>query len=377
MKRIIGLALTGLLLLTFLPVGAVGSVYFTAANDNVLDLTDDTMPFWSGGLIYVPSTIFSGTNLGVFCAQNPSTKLLTLYNIQKNLFFDLNSGTCYDQDSVSYSYRAITRNSKAYVPISFVCSYFGLTYSYLQAEPAPVIRIKSKSAVLSDGVFLNAAAQLMQYRYSQYSGGQTPVVSETPVSPSPSPSGGGTGPEQHSAVVYLAFDGGPAEYTGQILDALDQYNDSAAFFLRADRLEGGDALVRRIVGSGYPLGLSASADQSAEALLKELAEGNRLLARISCTQTRLVLVPGITEEQSALLRKAGYCVWTPSVNAEYAGTSAYQTSAKAFRALNGRRESRVRFATSAVGADAALRFLRLLQNGGYSVSMVTEQNAES
>ena len=43
-----------------LPVRAAGSVYFVAAEASVLPLTDATMPFWSGGYLYVPASVFTG-----------------------------------------------------------------------------------------------------------------------------------------------------------------------------------------------------------------------------------------------------------------------------------------------------------------------------
>lgn len=43
-------------------------LYFTSINDNLLPLTSDTMPVWSGGVLYVPYSVFdsgvTGINLG-------------------------------------------------------------------------------------------------------------------------------------------------------------------------------------------------------------------------------------------------------------------------------------------------------------------------
>ena len=47
------------------------TVYFTAVNDQLLpDLSDETMPFWSGGRLYVPSTVITGTDLGLFYSRS-------------------------------------------------------------------------------------------------------------------------------------------------------------------------------------------------------------------------------------------------------------------------------------------------------------------
>ena len=52
------LALALLVQPLLLTAQAAPTVYFTAVNDYVLELSDDTMPFWSGGYLYLPSTIF-------------------------------------------------------------------------------------------------------------------------------------------------------------------------------------------------------------------------------------------------------------------------------------------------------------------------------
>ena len=48
-----GLLAALLLLSAPLPAKAAGSVYFVAAEESVLPLTDASMPFWSGGYLYV------------------------------------------------------------------------------------------------------------------------------------------------------------------------------------------------------------------------------------------------------------------------------------------------------------------------------------
>ena len=42
------------------PVHAADRVYFTAVGSYVLPLSDNTMPFWSGGYVYIASSIFTG-----------------------------------------------------------------------------------------------------------------------------------------------------------------------------------------------------------------------------------------------------------------------------------------------------------------------------
>ena len=82
-------------------------MYFTAVNKNVLSLSDATMPFWSGGYLYVPSTIFTGVgrDLGVSCYPNIAKQTVLLYvddTIYSSLVFDLNKDYAIDNEGNLY-----------------------------------------------------------------------------------------------------------------------------------------------------------------------------------------------------------------------------------------------------------------------------------
>ena len=77
-----------LLILTLCAAASTGravlsDVYLTAVNDSMMDLNDETMPFWSGGVLYVSSRIFDGTDLGVYFVRNQG--LVMLYNARLDL----------------------------------------------------------------------------------------------------------------------------------------------------------------------------------------------------------------------------------------------------------------------------------------------------
>ena len=85
MKRRAALIL-GLLLvfqLALPPARAAERVYFTAVGSYVLPLSDNTMPFWSGGYVYIASSIFTGTgreSLGISQVLNSDQGRLVLYS---------------------------------------------------------------------------------------------------------------------------------------------------------------------------------------------------------------------------------------------------------------------------------------------------------
>ena len=126
-----------------MPVSAA-NLYFTAINNSVAFLTSDTMPLWYNGTIYVPYTVFDaslngiGVSLGLNASYNRGSNLLTLFNLQQMLVFDLNNGTCRDEiTGVVYSARAIMSNGKPYLALNTVCTFFDLEYSYSQLPYIP------------------------------------------------------------------------------------------------------------------------------------------------------------------------------------------------------------------------------------------------
>ena len=112
---------------------AANYVYFVAAGENVLPLTDATMPFWQGGYLYIASSIFTGTTreaLNVSCARNSKNTIAVLYNSQaKYLAFECEKNYAYDADGNSFYPGAVYRNGEIYVPASLVAKFFGLQYS--------------------------------------------------------------------------------------------------------------------------------------------------------------------------------------------------------------------------------------------------------
>ena len=81
-KRFLCLLLVLLMVFSLTPseTRAETTVYFTAVNDQLLpDLSDETMPFWSGGRLYVPSTVITGTDLGLFYSRSRDKSTAVVY----------------------------------------------------------------------------------------------------------------------------------------------------------------------------------------------------------------------------------------------------------------------------------------------------------
>lgn len=157
------------MLLSSRPGRAAGAdVYFTAVNDRVLELRDETMPFRSEGVLYVPSTLFEGGDLGVSYVRNDHMGLAMLYTTKIDLRFDLEKQTASDKQGRIYSGHAIERGGIVFFPLPLVCGYFGLDWSYNQTKTVPLVRVKSESAILDDVGFIDAASWQMAGLYADY-----------------------------------------------------------------------------------------------------------------------------------------------------------------------------------------------------------------
>ena len=266
-----------LLLLTALAPRA-HAVTFTAINNELLELTADTQPEFYDGKLYVPGSVFANTSLGVVMAS--ARQQIFLYKDGNSLTFSVADGTTKDQTGNYYSnIKPIYRNGRIYVPVDFVCVYFGFSYSYISAPVAPIVRIKSGS-VLDDSVFADAATPSMRNRLSRYESAlatPTPSVEPTPVPTADIPYYG-------DVSVYIALRGADAEYTPALLERLARAEVRACFFLTAEEMDASPDLVRRMMVEGHSVGLLSRGDDAScwqaasEALLRHTVSRSLLAA---------------------------------------------------------------------------------------------------
>lgn len=326
MRRLAAFAVTLLLFVCLLPGQGQASssgVYFTAANENLMELNSETMPFYANGVLYVSSRLFEGTDLGVSYARHAALGLATLYTSTQDLRFDLAGQVAYDKQSNFYSGYAIERGNVVFFPLKLVCQYFDLTWSYSETDFVPLIRVKSGSVVLSDRDFIYAATSLMSDRYNEYRRGQTsqpgrPSVTDPPVVPDP--------PVQaaEGQKAYLLFDGEDAMDLLPVLEGVQ-----ATFLLSAEDMENGD-LLRALVAGGHAPVLRLSGETREEAAHR-LRQGQEALWQAACARLELVWCDD-GEEWDELIREAG-CV-RASAGIELSG----QTASALLRVIGGYRE---------------------------------------
>ncbi len=259
---------------------ALQGVYFTAANEQLLELSSSSMPFWSGDTLYVSSNLFSKTDLGLNYVRNNQMGLAVLYTSRTDLRFDLSAQTVYDKQGVTYPGRAIERGGIIFFPLNLVCSYFGLTWSYNETATAPLIRVCSSSAILDDSTFIDAAATSMKSRYTAY---EKWVEANTPTAPPAEQ----TPPPVHAAEgqkIHLLIECRSAADT---LAAMALLGDTqATFLLTLEQMENGD-LLRALVANGHEIALMTRVQTAAE-LEAEVSAARNKLWQAACSWLQLV-----------------------------------------------------------------------------------------
>ncbi len=269
---------------------------FTATNDLLLDL--GSMATFVGGISYVPAKVFSTYGVSYNYFESKSTALL--YNSSKQIFFELSSGNSYDGTGTTQSVSATFKNGQVYVPVAWICNYFGLYYSYISGDGyGDIIRIKNGGEVLTDSQFLNAAASQMRTKYNEYYG-TTTLPSPTPSQPVTS------GSEIQGSSASICFIGLPSE---KLLNSLDNYAAQACFFVTADEVAASPDIIRRICGSGHSIGIYCSSSPEAECL-------NTSDLIFEAAQVRPVLIysaSSISENAKTYAENNGYAYFNPAI----------------------------------------------------------------
>lgn len=382
-KRSAALVLVLTMLVTLLNTAqAAGNIYLTAVNENLLELTSDTMPTWSNGVLYVPYTVFDGSytgiNLGISSSYSRDEGTVTLYTLQQMVVFDLNRGTCYNPlTEQTLSGRAILRNGRPYVPVASVCSFFGLSYSVIDIDEGYIVRIKGSGVVLSDYSFVDSAQNSIRNRIRDYNQANQsqPIPGVLPPTYNPEePDTDITVPDDpvDTDVIptYLAFSCEDSQGLSEILDTLDSRNQRAIFFFDAQGLEREDDLIFRILGSGYSIGLIAQG-RSTSATNRLLEEANQTLSQVAYTRTSVVLVP---ESQREELEAEGWICWNETASAvptQGVGTNTYAN--QVLKRISGN-YARVYLTLDASSETARVlpTLLRRLSEEGYGVSVPLE-----
>ena len=311
MKKRKWAALALCLLLMFLTAApsadASESVYFVALGNEVLPLSDATMPFWSGGYLYIATSAFGGTarkNTGVSYTGS-SQKAILYSGGDRSLIFDLKKN--YTQDSagnVSYP-GAIRRSGTIFVPAYLVAKYFDLVYSVMEVDNGHLVWLRQSSFNMTDKQFANAAAYPCAASYAEYLKKKTELQEE-------SGAGETTGTDINGKSVYLCVEAG--DNTASLLDALNHYKAQITFCCTPEFIESQGGLFRRMAATGQSVGILVDADDPERTVSEQLEAGNRALRRATCGGTRLAMIRNGEKEDLQTAQAAGYCCVEPSLD---------------------------------------------------------------
>ena len=304
-KRLLSLLLSVLMLCTLLPprASAAPTLYFTAVNDRMCDLSDETMPFWQNGLLYVAGATVDGPDdLGIRYSYNQEKSVAILYKGQRVLYCDLTAGTMENnRTGEQYAGLPIVRSGMVFFPITALAKMFDLKYSSTKIAYGYLLRIRDDNAVLSDEYFIGAATDPIQKRYAQYERAhaaaeqenETPAQVETPV-------------RRDDLTVYLLLPAANGFMLTQLLSTLENYQSHATLLLTPELLESAGDGVRRAAATGNAVALCISAETADEALA-QIERGNDALWRAASLRTRLVYLESADKTLRAAVVGAGYC----------------------------------------------------------------------
>ena len=304
-KRLLSLLLSVLMLCTLLPprASAAPTLYFTAVNDRMCDLSDETMPFWQNGLLYVAGATVDGPDdLGIRYSYNQEKSVAILYKGQRVLYCDLTAGTMENnRTGEQYAGSPIVRSGMVFFPITALAKMFDRKYSSTQIAYGYLRRIRDDNAGLSDEYFIDAATDPIQKRYAQYERAhaaaeqenETPAQVETPV-------------RRDDLTVYLLLPAANGSMLTQLLSTLENYQSHATLLLTPELLESAGDGVRRAAATGNAVALCISAETADEALA-QIERGNDALWRAASLRTRLVYLESADKTLRAAVVGAGYC----------------------------------------------------------------------
>ena len=304
-KRLLSLLLSVLMLCTLLPprASAAPTLYFTAVNDRMCDLKDETMPFWQNGLLYVAGATVDGPDdLGIRYSYNQEKSVAILYKGQRVLYCDLTAGTMENnRTGEQYAGSPIVRSGMVFFPITALAKIFDLKYSSTKIAYGYLLRIRDDNAVLSDEYFIDAATDPIQKRYAQYERAhaaaeqenETPAQVETPV-------------RRDDLTVYLLLPAAEEAALTQLLSTLENYQSHATLLLTPELLESAGDGVRRAAATGNAVALRIDAATADEALA-QIERGNDALWRAASLRTRLVYLESADKTLRAAVVGAGYC----------------------------------------------------------------------
>ena len=331
--------------------GSSGTVYLMAVNERVLDITAENMPTVMGGVLYVPYTMLSvrdtGINLGVSTQYSTTRRTILVSDGQSGIIFDIQANTAQDLQGNPVPARAMVRNSMTFIPIDYLCAYFGsIKCSRIYSRHGTVIRVTNGSVVLRDLDFVDAADNILADSLRGYYASSAPeTTAPLPPVPTVPPTVPPTAPPVQAEVLLALRWGEQAEMLARLLE---NRGARALFLFTVPELREQDDAARRLIAAGHTVGLALTG-KDVETCAAQLEEGRRLLAGIARYHVLVASADALNNRGREALREKGCAVWSPDFRGEN-----YRTGSALVEALVPRSVSEVELECGA-GSAAFLR----------------------
>lgn len=296
-----------------------GTIFFMAANESILALDDETMPYFVNGKLYVPYIMFDGNNerarLSTFAQYNRQSGVLFIYNKEDTLICDLNNNST-KLNNVDVGLKVIRKNSMVFFPLVDICYLLDLEWSWMGCDQGDIIRIKDENARLNDSEFLQAAGYTLQNRYQSYiketqSNTNTEVTPSAPIQ-TPNNTPQSKPQDKTKAKIYFAFQMSDGTGMDDLLTTMKNNNAFGVFFCKPDELAGRDDDIRKLLGMGHKIGLHLDAD-TVEGQQEQFRRGNDLLTHIARMETYICMSEGLTRTERNSLEQM--VLWETTINA--------------------------------------------------------------
>ncbi len=275
-------------------------VYFIGVNNVVIPMKASNLPIWVDGFMCLPYTVFdastAGSSLGISSTYQRSNNLATVYNGQNTLIFDIDGGYCINGATQAiYHQRGVVRDGIPYLPMTLICDFFQISYSYHRTDHGYLVRLEKSTSNWNISRFLQENYVSMERMLYEYKYGPLPPEPSVTVVPEPEE------PDIQDTPLCIAFEVGEDEV--DMTSVLENWKIQGVFFFTEEQLKTQGNYVRKLIAMGHSIGFRTLSDSS-EGVYLELERCNTLLFSQTRSESQIVWVPSWAE--SGL---QGYIPW--------------------------------------------------------------------
>jgi len=329
-KKIVTVILVICMAVIYMPVvsRAAISPHFIGVGNTLLPFNDDTMPYVANNVLYVPFWIFS--EAGIWSIGATELERVRIYKSDRHVDFYAATGVTEDQNGNTLQWPAPRIVGKRfYVPLTYVCDFFGLTYRALDIgrdiipqEQMRIIRIMPAEGFtgLNDQTFISVHRSTIIAAYNSY---YPPPPPESPPTASPwipptPPVIVEPPPKYNDVTIYHSFYDISADGIDVIMELLEASRAPDyrfCFFVSADDIREDAGLIRRIASSGHAIGIWLK-----KGTYDEYLETSAMLFEAAKIVTLLVAADGEAEDMFVIPDDKGIIFWRMSQSFMYDDT---------------------------------------------------------